>query len=129
MTTTTIREEMTTSTTSRLCLPRPHNNKPFGQGEGGHFGRGEGGGAATVDTILQGRVGDATKEEKIRTTATEKEKEWVRARATWRTAVAGGGAGAKTRTTTEAVVEATAVAGRDDGKNGDGDDNDPIERL
>ena len=38
---------------------------------------------ATVDAILQGRVGDATKEEKIRTTATEKEKEkeWVRARA------------------------------------------------
>ena len=103
MTTTMIREEMTTSTTSRLCPPRPHNNKPFGQGEGGPFGRGEGGGAATVDAILQGRVGDATKEEKIRTTATEKEKEWVRARATRRTAVAGGGAGAKT-TTTEAAV-------------------------
>jgi hypothetical protein len=43
MTTTTIREEMTTSTTSRLCPPRPHNNKPFRQGEGGPFGRGEGG--------------------------------------------------------------------------------------
>ena len=52
MTTTSIREEMTTSTTSRLCPPRPHNNKPFGQGEGGPFGRGEGGGAATVDAIL-----------------------------------------------------------------------------
>jgi hypothetical protein len=62
-----------------------------------------------VDAILQGRVGDATKEEKIRTTTTENEKEWVRARATRRTAVAGGVAGAKT-TTTEAAVEATAVA-------------------
>ena len=66
----------------QLCPPRPHNNKPFGQGEGGPFGQGEGGGAATVDAILQGQVGDAAKEEKIRTTATEKEKEWVRARAT-----------------------------------------------
>ena len=65
-----------------------------------------------MDAILQGRVGDATEEEKIRTSATEKEKEkeWVRARATRRTAVAGGGAGAKT-TTTEAAVEATAIAG------------------
>ena len=70
-----------------------------------------------MDAILQGRVGDAAKEEKIWTTATEKEKEkekeWVRARATRRTAVAGGGAGAKTATM-EAVVEATAVAGRVD---------------
>ena len=61
-----------------------------------------------MDAILQGRVGDATKEEKIRMTAMEKEKEkekeWVRARATRGTAVAGGGAGAKT-TTTEAAVE------------------------
>ena len=65
-----------------------------------------------MDAILQGRVGDATEEEKIRTTAREKEKEkekekeWVRARATRRTAVAGGGAGAM-----EAAVEATAIAG------------------
>ena len=110
ITTTTIRDEMKSSTTSRLCPPHPHNNKPFGQGEGGPFGQGEGGGAATVDAILQGRVGDATEEEKIRTTTTENEKEWVRARATRRTAVAGGVAGAKT-TTTEAAVEATAVAG------------------
>jgi hypothetical protein len=66
-----------------------------------------------VDTILQGWVGDATEDEKIRTTATEKVKEWVRARATRRMAVAGGGAGAKT-TTTEAAVEAMAVAGRVD---------------
>ena len=108
MTTTTIREDMTTLTTSRLCPPHPHNNKPFG--------RGEGEGAVTVHAILQGWVGDATKEEKIRTTVMEKEKEkekekeWVRARATRRTAVAGGGAGAKT-TTTEVAVEATAVAG------------------
>ena len=113
MTTTMIREEMMMSTTSRLCPPRPHNNKPFGQGEGGAFGRGEVGGAATVDAILQGRVSDTTEDEKIRTTATEKEKEWVRARATQRMAIAGGGAGAKT-TTTEAAVEATAVIGRVD---------------
>ena len=68
----------------------------------------EKGGGRLLWTILQGRVGDATEEEKIRTTTTqrEKEKEWVRARATQRTAVAGGGAGAKT-TTTEAAVEAT----------------------
>jgi hypothetical protein len=65
--------QTTTSTTSRLCPPRPHNNKPFGQGEGEPFGRGEGRGAATVDAILQGRVGDATEEEKIRTTTTENE--------------------------------------------------------
>ena len=62
-----------------------------------------------MDTILQGRVGDATKEEKIWMTATEKEKKWMRVRATRRTSVAGGGAGAKT--TMEAAVEATAVAG------------------
>jgi hypothetical protein len=68
---------------------------------------------ATVDANLRGRVVDATNEEKIRTTATEKEKEGARARATRRTAVAGGGMGSKT-TTTEAVVEATAVAGRVD---------------
>ena len=52
MTMTTIQEEMTTSTTSRHCPPRPHNNKPFGQGEGGPFGQGEGEGAVTVDAIL-----------------------------------------------------------------------------
>jgi hypothetical protein len=63
-----------------------------------------------VDASLQGRVGDATEEEKIRTTTTENEKEWVRARATWRTAVAGGDVGAK-MTITEAAVEATAIAG------------------
>ena len=57
-----------------------------------------------MDVILQGRVGDATEEEKICTTTTENEKEWVRARATLRTAVTGVGAGAKT-TTTEAAVE------------------------
>ena len=108
MTMTSIREEMTTSTTSRLCPSRPHNNKPFGQGEGGALGQEEGGGVATVEAILQGRVGDATEDEKIRTTATEKEKERVRARVTRRTAVAGGGAGAKT-TTTEAAVEAMAT--------------------
>ena len=68
-----------------------------------------------MDANLQGRVGDATNEEKIRTTAMEKEKEKERARerATRWTAVAGGGMGSKT-TTTEAVVEATAVAGRVD---------------
>ena len=63
-----------------------------------------------MDAILQGRVGDAAKEEKIWTTATEKEKEQVRARATQRTAIAGGGGGAK-RTTTEAAVKATAITG------------------
>ena len=65
-----------------------------------------------MDAILQGRVSDATEEEKIGTTAAEKEKEkeWVRVRATRRTAVAGGGAGAK-MTTTEAAVEATGVTG------------------
>ena len=112
MKTTTIREEMTTSTTSN-SEPRPHNNKPFGQREGETFGRGDGGGVATVDANLRGRVGDAANKEKIRTTATEKEKERARARATRRTAVAGGGMGSKTMTT-EAVVEATAVAGRVD---------------
>ena len=66
-----------------------------------------------MDANLRGRVVDATNEEKIRTTATEKEKERVRARAMRRTAVAGGSMGSKT-TTTEAVVEATAVAGRVD---------------
>ena len=66
-----------------------------------------------MDANLRGRVVDATNEEKIRTTATEKEKERMRARATRRTAVAGGGMGSKTMTT-EAVVEATAVAGRVD---------------
>ena len=66
-----------------------------------------------MDANLQGRVGDATNEEKIRTTAMEKEKERARERATRWTAVAGGGMGSKT-TTTEAVVEATAVAGRVD---------------
>ena len=60
--------------------------------------------------IFQGRVGDAAKEEKIRTTATEKEKELVRGRATRWTAVADVGVGAKT-TTAEGAVEATAVAG------------------
>ncbi len=69
-----------------------------------------------MDAILQGRVSDATEEEKIRTTLAEKEKEkekekeWVRARATRRTVVAGGGTGAK-MITTEAAVEATGVAG------------------
>jgi hypothetical protein len=62
-----------------------------------------------VGTNLQGRVGDASDEEKICTTATEKERARARARATRQTAVACGGAGAKT-TTTEAAVEATAVA-------------------
>ncbi len=95
MKTTTIREEMTTSTTSDSA-PRPHNNKPFGQGEGELSDEETGGGVATVDANLRGRVGDAANEEKIRTTATEKEKERARARAT------------------EAVVEATAVAGRVD---------------
>jgi hypothetical protein len=52
MTMTTIQEEMTTSMTSQLCPLHPHNNKPFGQGEGGPFGQGEGEGAATVDVIL-----------------------------------------------------------------------------
>jgi len=118
MTTITIREEMTTLTTSQLCPPCPHNNKPFGQGEGGPFGQGEGGGAATVDAILQGRVSDATEEEKIRTTATEKEKEKerVRARAMRRTAVAGGGAvaggvdtGSAMTVTTATMVTATTM--------------------
>jgi hypothetical protein len=112
MKTTTIREEMTTSTTSDSA-PRPHNNKPFGQGKGGLSDEETGGGVATVDANLRGRVGDAANKEKIRTTATEKEKERARARATRRTAVAGGGMGSKT-ITTEAVVEATAVAGRVD---------------
>jgi hypothetical protein len=108
MTTTTIQEEMTTSTMSDSVRPAHINYKPFGQGEGGPFGRGEGGGPATVDTNLQGRVGDAADEEKIWTTAMENEK--VRVRVTRRTAVAGGGAGAKT-TMAEVAVEATAVAG------------------
>jgi len=96
----------------RLCPPHPHNNEPFGQGERWLFGRGEGGGVATVDANLQGQVGDAANEENIRTAAMEKEKEQVNARATRRTAVAGGGAGAKTKmTTTEAAEEGTAVAG------------------
>ena len=59
--------------------PAHINYKPFGQGEGGPFGRGEGGAPATVDTNLQGRVGDAADEEKIWTTAMEKEKVRVRA--------------------------------------------------
>jgi len=59
-----------------------------------------------VNAILQGSIGDAAKEEKIRTTAMEKEKERVRARSMRTTAIAGGGAGVKT-TTTEAAVEAT----------------------
>ena len=81
---------------------------------------------------LQGRVGDTANKEKIRTTATEKEnkKERMRARAMWRMAIASGSAGSKA-TTMEAVV----VSGhwsRDDcdiGDDGDGNDNDPIERL
>ena len=118
MTMTTIREEMTTSTTSRLYLPRPHNNKPFGQGEGGPFGQGEGGGVATVDAIVQGRVGDATKEEKIRTTTTEKEKEKepMRVKAMRRTAIARGGVvaggvdtGSAMTVTTATMVTATTM--------------------
>ena len=81
---------------------------------------------------LQGRVGDTANKEKIRTTATEKEnkKEPMRARAMWRMAVASGSVGSKA-TTMEAVV-ASGHWSRDDcdnGDDGDGNDNDPIERL
>ena len=62
-----------------------------------------------MDAILRGLDGDATNEEKIRTTVMEKEKE----RVMQRTVVAHGGAGAKT-TTMKAAVEATTVAGRVD---------------
>jgi hypothetical protein len=64
-------EVMTTSTTSDPSTP--HNNKPFGRGEGGPFRQGERGGEATVDANIRGRDGDAANKEKIRTTATEKE--------------------------------------------------------
>ena len=113
MTTTTIREEMTTSTTSDSVRPTHTTINLSDKEKGGLSDEETGGGVATVDANLRGRVGDAANEEKIRTTATEKEKERVRARATRRTAIAGGGMGSKT-TTTEAVVEATAVASRVD---------------
>jgi hypothetical protein len=101
-TTTTIREEMTTLTTSDSVRPA-HITIYLLLDE-------ERGGVATVDTNLQGWIGDAADEEKIWTTVMEKEKERVRARVMRRTAVAGGGAGATT-TTTEVAVEVTAVAG------------------
>ena len=96
----------------QLCPPHTTINL-LDKEKGGLSDKETGGGAATMDANLQGRVGDATNEEKIRTTAMEKEKERARERATRWTAVAGGGMGSKT-TTTEAVVEATAVAGRVD---------------
>ncbi len=65
-----------------------------------------------MDANLQGRDGDATDKEKIRTTVTgtEKERARARARATRRAAFAGGGMGAETMMT-EVAVEATAIAG------------------
>ena len=82
-----------------------------------------------MDAILQGRVGDTTEDEKIRTTATEKEKEWVRARAMQRMAEddideGGGGGGGRRRRSGHLIRD-----DRDDDDDGDGDDNDPIERL
>ena len=109
MTTTMIREEMTTSTTSDSVHPA-HMTVNLSDKEKGGLLDEEKGGAATVDTNLQGWVGDAADKEKIWTTTTEKEKERVRARATRKTAVAGSDAGAKT-TTTAVAVEATAIAG------------------
>jgi len=98
----------------RLCPPHTTINL-LDKEKGGLLDKETGGRGATVDANLRGQVGDATNEEKIQTTVTEKEKERARARAraTRRTAIAGGGLGSKT-TTTEAVVEATAVAGRVD---------------
>ena len=82
-----------------------------------------------MDANLRGQDGDATDEEKIQTTATEKEKE--KERVMKRMAVARGGVGANT--TMKVVVEATTIAGGrddcDDGNDGDGDNDDPTERL
>jgi hypothetical protein len=138
MTTTTIREEMKTLTTSDSVRPAHITINLWDKEKGGPFGQGEEGGAATADVNLQGRVGDAANEKKIWTTAMEKEKERVRVRATRRTTVARGGAGVKT-TTTEVAVDGgngrRRLSGQrspdnsDDGNNGDGDNNDLIERL
>jgi hypothetical protein len=113
MKTTTIREEMTTLTTSDSVHPA-HTTINFSDKEKGGLSDEEtGGGVATVDANLRGRVGDAANEEKIQTTATEKERARVRARAMRQTAVAGGGMGSKTMMT-EAVAEAPAVTSRVD---------------
>ena len=111
MTMTTTREKMTTSTTSDSAHPA-HITITFWTRRRVAFRTRRSGGVATVDANLQGWVSDATNEENIRTTATEKEKERVRATMTGKTAVPGSGTRAKTKTTTtEAAVEATAVAG------------------
>ena len=94
----------------QLCPPHTTINL-LDKEKGGLLDEETGGGAATVDANLRGRVDDAANKEKIRTTATKKEKD--RARVTRQTAIAGGGMGLKT-TITEAVVEAMAVAGRVD---------------
>jgi hypothetical protein len=104
---------MTTSTTSDSVHPAHTTINLSDKEKGGLLDEETGGGVATVDANLRGRVGDAANEEKIRTTTTEKERARARARAIRWTAVAGGGMGSKTMTT-EAVVEATAVAGRVD---------------
>ena len=109
----------------RLCLP--HTTINLSDKEmGGLSDEEAGGGVATVDTNLRGRVADATNEEKIRMTATEKEKERARARATRRTAVAGGGMGSKTTTTQSGHWSRN---NRDDGNDDDSNGDDPTERF
>jgi hypothetical protein len=135
MTTTTIREEMTTLTTSDSVRPAHTTINLSDKEKGGLSDEETGGGVATVDVNLRGRVGDAANEEKIRTTATEKEKERARARATRRTAVAGGGMGSKTMTTEGGSDGRRRQSGhwsrdnRDGGDDGDSDGDDPTERL
>jgi hypothetical protein len=102
ITTTMIREEMTTSTTSDSVRPTHININLSDKEKGGLLDKEKGGERLLWMQIFMG--------EKIWTAMTEKEKKRVRARVTRRTAVAGGGVGVKT-TTTEVAVEATAVTG------------------
>ncbi len=75
ITMTTIQEEMTTSTTSDSVCPTHITIHLSDKEKGSLSDEEKGGGAATVDAILHGRVGDTANKEKIRTTATEKEKD------------------------------------------------------